>query len=185
MHPRSVEVVVSLLTDVLGLSETGWTVKSTNKFLLRAAAGLSIGGGRIEAAFSAPGQIVGITGLAFGLGVGAGGAFQPKTEIIRALVKYANYFKLSLKSDLYRYALTNNDDPTPERLSRCDLVLTTLSGNSVVFGVSLDCYTFYKKGEPNVPRWLWFATGAEICAGGSSTLMQYKSDGVIVRLFSP
>jgi hypothetical protein len=62
--------------DILGLSETGWTVKATNRFLVKAAVGISVGGGRIDAKFDAKGKYVAVGGAMFGLGVGAGGQFS-------------------------------------------------------------------------------------------------------------
>ncbi|MFO7640500.1 MAG: hypothetical protein R6X17_04310 [Candidatus Competibacteraceae bacterium] len=176
------EYKMSLTTDILGLSETGWTVKSTNRFLIKAAPGIAVGGGHIEAEFVANGKPVGISGRVIGYGVGAGVSFSLGKELIRSIVKYANVFKFaSLKSNLYRYALTNNDPPTVEGLKACDLVLTTIGGNAVILGGSLDYYAFYRKGEPNTPRWVWFAAGAEVSGGGSGGMMQYKSDGMMVR----
>lgn len=171
---------MSLVTDILGLSETGWTVKSTNKFLIKAAPGIAVGLGHIEAELVANGKPVGISGQVIGIGVGAGGSFSLGTELIKAIVKYVNVFKFSVKSDLYRYALTNNDPPTVEGLRACDLVLTTIGGNAVILGGSLDYYAFYRKGEPNTPRWVWFAAGPELSGGGSGAMMQYKSDGLVV-----
>jgi hypothetical protein len=77
--------------------------------------------------------------------------------------------------------MLNDQEPTPDRLANCDLVLTTISGNAAVFGGSLDYYAFYYKGEPNLPRWLWFAAGAEVTGGGSGSLMQYKTDYLSVQ----
>ena len=173
---------MSLLTDVLCLSETGWKVSRTNKLLTKAAAAIAIGGGQIEVEFEQPnGSKILLIGRGIGYGVGAGADFVVLKEMIKSLMKYVGIFKIfSAKSDLYRYALLNNEEPTIPRLLECDLVLTTGSANASVFGGSLDYYAFYRRGAPNQPLWMFFSAGTEISGGGSASTMQYKFEGLQV-----
>ncbi len=173
---------MGLGTDIMGLSTTGWEVKASTKLLIKAAVGISIGGGNLTAKFSAKGKPVFVSGPCFGLGVGAGGEFVLGKEAMRSLMKFAGFFKFgSMRSDLYRYAVTNNEEPTPERLAECDLVLTTMGGSATIIGGSVDYWAFYKKGEPNIPRWVWFSAGGDVTGGGSASIMQYKTDSLTVE----
>ncbi len=168
---------MSAFLDALGFADTGWKVISVAKAAVRAAVGISVGGARVDAKFDANGTTVTLAGTGFGLGLGGGAGFQPGDQITRAITGYFRVFKfLSTMSPLFRYWLTNDDAPTVDAMKGCDLILTTFAANASNFGGSLDYYAFYKKGEPNRPRWAWFAAGAEVSAGGSATLMQYKFD---------
>ena len=180
-------IAMGLGMDLMGLRPTGWKIKSTKRFLMKVAPAIAIGGGRIEAGFETDdGKSVLVTGPVSGLGLGAGGAADfggVGREYVRSVVKYASLFKLaSVRTDLYRYAITNSESPSIEAFRKCDLVLTTVSANAAVFGGSLDYYAFYKKGEPNVPRWVWFGAGTDLTGGGSTSVMQYKSDWLSVSV---
>src|SRR5256885_6312454 len=109
-------------------SETGWKVGDVFKFLLKAAPGIAVGGGTIEAHLDAKGTPVVWKGFGIGLGLGLGASATARaeaakavlqnanyalgTEVMRSLVKYGSALKwFSLKSELYRYEL-NNKEPS-------------------------------------------------------------------------
>lgn len=181
-------IAMGLGMDLMGLRPTGWKVEATRRYLMRAAPGIAVGVGRVDVGLKTDdGTSVLITGPMMGIGIGAGGAGDLSglaRENVQQLVKYASLFKIaSARTDLFRQAITNRtDSPSIEALRNCDLVLTTLGAAAGVFGGSLDYYAFYKKGMPNVPLWVWFAAGTDLTAGGSTTLMQYKSDMLSVNV---
>ena len=178
---------MSYLTDVkeMMLEPTGWEVKGANKLLWRAAVGISVGGGRIEAGFkTSAGQNIVVSGLASGTGLGGGGDMNLARfgeQLGRSVTKYIGLLKLkSFKTDLYRMAFFTTEQPSVDGLSNCDLVLTTISTTSGIFGGSMDYYAFYKKGNPTTPLWVWFGTSLDATGGSGASIMQFKTDHLSV-----